>query len=70
MSLYLFPCWHTSSKRHFGNHRVVAEQGAGLSSALHHAEEPIRDPSLFVNLGKDDGGDGSHGRGLEHHGVT
>lgn len=68
--LYLFACWHAASEGDFGDHRVLAEQGSGLCSALHHTEEPIGDPRLFVDLSQNDGRHRGHWRGLKHHGIT
>ena len=69
-SVYLFACGHAAGERDFGDHRVMAEQGAGLGSTLHHTEEPIRYPGLFVDLSQYDGGHRSHRRGLKHHRIT
>lgn len=68
--LYLLPCWHAAGEGDFGNHWVVAEQATGFRSALHHTEEPVRDPCLFVDLSKYHSRHRGHWRGFKHHGIT
>lgn len=49
---------------------MMAEQRTGLCPPLHHAQEPVRDPRLLVDLSQNNSGHRRQGRRLEHHGIT